>query len=358
MTRPGVAVDEVIACPGVGSGAATDHLVRAITTNGGYQAVQVAPERLQFARTFRPTWATVAGFATLPLFLIGIVFFFVKTTEVCVAQIEDDHRGTRLRLTGRLDRDLLGQLRAVFADPTASAAAASAAEAVGAPVASAWEGAERAAVRSQASLAGHGVIGAVPWSDGSAPPVVAEPAPAQLSSSAPAAPAPPAVAPRSQSGERPVLPPPFPGGSASRDVPRPKLDGDERLPDATQAVLRTATPNSGRSQLRLVLTDGREVPRGRLTLVGRDPAPYADEAGAELVAVDDPSVSKTHLGVTANDSSVLVMDRRSTNGSEVVRPDGSASRLHPGEWVELPVGSVVRFGTQSLRVVAGDEVPA
>ncbi|MCC6185145.1 MAG: hypothetical protein IT194_10840, partial [Microthrixaceae bacterium] len=137
MSRGGVAVDRVVACPGIGSGQASDALVSIVGASGDYHAVRVASDRVQFARTFRPTWATVLGICLIPLALVGIVFFFVKTTETCIATVEADHRGTRIRLSGRLDAEVLQRLLATFDDPAGAARDAVAAAAVGAPVASA-----------------------------------------------------------------------------------------------------------------------------------------------------------------------------------------------------------------------------
>ena len=121
VSRGGVVVDRVIACPGIGAGRAADSLMSVVVATGDYHAVRVASDRVQFARTFRPTWATVVGFCLLPVALIGIVFFFVKTTETCIAVVEADHRGTRIRLSGRLESAVLNELVGTFDDPAGAA---------------------------------------------------------------------------------------------------------------------------------------------------------------------------------------------------------------------------------------------
>lgn len=334
MARAGVLVDEVIPCPGLGSGTAAEHLVHIISGGGEYQAVNVGPDRIQFARTFRPTWALVLGICLLPVLLLGVVFLFVKTTETCTALIEEDHRGTSIRLGGRLDRDLLARLREVFTDPTAAAAAAAAAGAVGAPVASAYEPVARAAVQADGVRAvGTGLgapISSVPGADGVAGSSPAGAAPAAALAGAPA------VAPQGVPSLG-ALPPPV-GSPLGMSAP-------EGVAMGRPAAVQPTGP-------RLVLDDGRGLVLDRLVLIGRDPAPADGESTAYLVPVDDPgrTVSKTHLAVQLVDGRVVVVDRNSTNGSFVTPPDGAERQLAPGEPVEAPPGSTVRFGARTLVV--------
>lgn len=115
MANAGTSVDEVIQCGTSGSGVALDRLLAAVAADGQYHAVQVAPDRLQFARAYRPTWAIVAGCCTVWLAGLGALFFLVKSTETCLAVIESDHRGTRIRLTGKLSSATLGHIRTSLA---------------------------------------------------------------------------------------------------------------------------------------------------------------------------------------------------------------------------------------------------
>ena len=69
MAAGGVSVDETVECGGIGSGEATDRLL-ALAQND-YRAVKVASNRVEFARTYRPTWAIVVGIALLPV-LVGV----------------------------------------------------------------------------------------------------------------------------------------------------------------------------------------------------------------------------------------------------------------------------------------------
>lgn len=212
MSRAGVAVDRVLPCPGLGSGQAMDVLVASVTESGEYHAVRVAADRVQFARTYRPTWATVVAWCLLPLVGIGIVFFFVKTTEMCVGVVEADHRGTTIRLSGRLDRQVVERLVTSFENPTAAAREAAGAAAVGAPVDSAFSvpgpgpGLVTAAPPAGAPMSPlHPSGPALPPLPGSAPlgppappsPVVSAPAPSPVMS---------APAPQSPSAPQPFAP--------------------------------------------------------------------------------------------------------------------------------------------------------
>lgn len=335
MTSKGLVVDEVIPCPGVGSGDAMSRLVQIVTADGQYRAVQVAPDRLQFARTFRPTWALVAGFVGLPLLFIGVLFFFVKTTETAVATIESDHRGTRLRLGGRVDRAVMSSLRQTFDDPAAAARDEVVAKIVGTPVANA----------SQPGrvdlLSGRSPVQVPPLIDaGAAPPTHA-----------------PVVSPPPVPDWIPQsLPSPTPGGGGSPFQPAQRIPPPTPRSDNDTIVGYRPPPGGGSgvsSDLRLLFDDGAEISIGGVVLVGRDPAPGTNEDGATMVPIDDPSrsVSKTHLSVAARGGQVWVTDRHSTNGTRLVAADGVESDLVPGEATPLQPEVTVRIGARSFRVV-------
>ena len=333
--RSGVPVDDVISCAGMGAGVATGDLLETVTGAGLYQAVQVGPDRLQFARTFRPTWAIVTGVVTMPLALLGVLFFLVTTTETCVALIEEDHRGARIRLSGRLDRDVLAALRRRFDDPVAARRASVAATAVGAPVASAYE---------------------LPRS---APATVAAPSPIALRPLQPVSP--PPISPATQSPRLTATPSPTsngawwsdrsasaqPAGSdsfGSQPPPIPALD------DRTVAI---SGGRGGSSSPTMVLDDGRRLLLGPLVLIGRDPAAAPGDIDPVLVVVDDHdrSVSKTHLAIGFDRGVVWLVDRNSTNGCRIVDAAGVEQAVQPGARVEVPSGGSVRFGTRLIRIL-------
>ncbi|QOC26635.1 RDD family protein [Microbacterium hominis] len=103
---------------------------------------------------------------------------------------------------------------------------------------------------------------------------------------------------------------------------------------------------------RLVWDDGtRQAVYGR-TLFGRNPAP---ETGAMVSAVRDEtlSLSKTHFElVPADDRSVWVVDRHSTNGVVLRRGVGGADAqpLVPGERTRVRSGDVLEFGDRQVTI--------
>lgn len=361
MSRGGVVVDRVVDCPGMGSGQAAELMVSLVSGRGDYHAVRVASDRVQFARTFRPTWATVLGWCSLLIFLIGVVFFFVKTTETCIATIESDHRGTRIRLSGRLDAAVLQQLLAAFDDPAAAARDAALASAVGAPV-------DPAAPMPSVNLS------PVPAPAAPAPPIPVVGPPASVPSAVPAPP---------HSGPPPLLDPnpapapaqvPLPAPAAAPLLPQTPIPSTGWVPVwEREDVVAVGVPASsmgpqfdpsstiivpkrsaGSLQLRAVLDNGTELDLSSVVLVGRDPAPGTGEEGSLLVPVVDPerSVSKTHLRLEMLGGVVLVTDRGSTNGTSLVTADGTVTGIAPGVPTEVPAGCSVRFGARTVRLLS------
>lgn len=338
--RSGVPVDEIIACAGMGAGAATGGLLETVTGGGMYQAVQVGPDRLQFARTFRPTWAIALGVVTMPLALLGVLFFLVTTTETCVALVEEDHRGARIRVSGRLDRDVLAALRQRFDDPIAARRDAVAAASVGAPVASAYElprsAPQPVPAPSPVALRRLHTVSPPPIAPPSVPPKLApaaSPSPGGVwwsDGSVPAQPAPP------QGGHL---------SSAPQPPPIPVIDDRTVVVSGGGGAVPVPT---------LVLDDGRRLPLATLVLVGRDPAAAPGDVGPLLVAVEDHdrSVSKTHLAIGWDAGAVWLVDRNSTNGCRIIDSSGVEHEVQPGVRVEVPHGASVRFGSRLIRVLA------
>lgn len=399
MARSGVRVDEVIQAPGLPVGEVHERLLAAMAADRDYQAVQVGSDRFQFARTFRPTWAIVTACITIWIVLIGIVFLFVKTTETCLAVIESDHRGTRLRLQGRVSAAALGRVRAAMAGEQfagvpnqavaprplpGSAVTTGSTPAVGMPVASTYPEVERSSAPA-----------ALPSTPPPLPPQLQSPhlAAAQLQPVQPAAPqapapaAPPAVqpaqppspAPVASSGSLPapaqferstltpdqfagaggpqtddsavVIPAPPPETGARRSSAAP---GDSVAAGNPAGGLRSAAGSATVGvSLQAVLDDGTPVALSALTLIGRDPAASNGEE-ASLVALEDPtrSVSKTHLAVMRTGDGWAVVDRNSTNGVSIVANDGSEVALTSGTPAAVSGGAVVRFGERSMRLIS------
>ncbi len=340
MAVAGQVVDEALPCVGLGPGEALDRVLRAVASDGSYRTVQVAPDRVQFARTFRPTWAIVAGVATIWIALLGVLFFFVSTTETCVATVESDHTGTRIRLHGRLTATTIGMIRAALRGDQPAGASSSVAG-VGEPV---WATALDAPIAvvdltSQPNIPSPPTAPlAAPLLGAAAPPVPPLPAALVASPSFPAAAAPPARQFASAHHLTPPAPPlPLPAPAPVRAADAMANDGHG---DRTIVVSRALAAVSIR------LDDGRVLALTDALQLGRDPD------GPDAVAVDDPgrSVSKTHVAVTLREGRVGVTDLHSTNGVQLDLGDGSPVALTAGVEMLVGDGAVVRFGDRSFVV--------
>lgn len=154
----------------------------------------------------------------------------------------------------------------------------------------------------------------------------------------------PAMQPTMQPPMQPTGQPPAPP-VVQPTVPVPSAPAQERT--APAPAPRAAAP----SRPLLHFDTGETVPFPDLALIGRDPAPSAQEAGAVLLPVVDPerSVSKTHLAVGLGPSGPWVMDRHSTNGV-VLEQGGRRARLAPGERIPVGPGTVVLFGDRRITI--------
>ncbi|GEB64661.1 hypothetical protein SAT01_21090 [Sinomonas atrocyanea] len=169
----------------------------------------------------------------------------------------------------------------------------------------------------------------------------------------PQVPARPATAPAAPpAGAVPPAAAPAPAGAVPAPAPAPHAaDPDADLGATRFAPSRqTGAPAAGgapsASDVVLTFNDGRRIALRGPVLIGRNPAGYDDETVQEFLAVDDPgkSVSKTHLAVWSDPSGVWVQDRKSTNGTRVVRADGATAEAPAGQPVLVDAGDVVRFG--------------
>lgn len=96
----------------------------------------------------------------------------------------------------------------------------------------------------------------------------------------------------------------------------------------------------------LRFSDGTERPLVRSMLIGRSPNASGTLNGEqlpELVTLESPSkeLSGTHLEVRLEGWQVLVIDRRSTNGTMIRLPGRDPQRLHPGNAVPIVPGTVI-----------------
>lgn len=88
-----------------------------LAEDGGHQFAMSGPTSFRLVRTYRPTWATVAGITTFLVCGLGLLFLFVKRTETCVLTVVDGPTGATLTLSGTIEPDRLAALRDALTGP-------------------------------------------------------------------------------------------------------------------------------------------------------------------------------------------------------------------------------------------------
>jgi uncharacterized RDD family membrane protein YckC len=169
----------------------------------------------------------------------------------------------------------------------------------------------------------------------------------------PAAPAAPAATPAASTDAPPGLPPtPAPSTAAPLDLP------DATVPTADLGDLEhtrvgrwAGSLDAASSTLALVLDTGERVAVTGPGLVGRRPAPGAEQ-WAHLVTIDDPeqSVSSTHLAFWPVDGGLDVVDRGSTNGTVLLDAAGKPWSLPPGQPARVGAGWTLVLGSRRVTV--------
>jgi pSer/pThr/pTyr-binding forkhead associated (FHA) protein len=106
--------------------------------------------------------------------------------------------------------------------------------------------------------------------------------------------------------------------------------------------------------LTLERSDGTRHVISSAAVLGRNPAASGDWSHATAIAVPDPekSISKTHAAVAVSAQGSTIVDLNSTNGTFIVKPDGSEFEIDPGQSASLTAGDTVMLGKVMLRVVA------
>lgn len=89
--------------------------------------------------------------------------------------------------------------------------------------------------------------------------------------------------------------------------------------------------------------------RAQVVILGRRPSPDPAHPGAQLVALDDVTVSKTHARLELRGDQWHVVDLGSTNGVVVISVAGAEIELAPGG--EAPAGERLLLGDLELRLV-------
>lgn len=123
---------------------------------------------------------------------------------------------------------------------------------------------------------------------------------------------------------------------------------EESLGDLEQTRLSPARLPQVK-QLRLTTDDGAERVVDRAVVIGRNPS----APGTEVLFVmkdDTRSVSKTHLMIDGTGEDITVTDLGSTNGSTILREDGSRENLVPNSPTVLPTGAQLTLGDRTLSV--------
>lgn len=102
-------------------------------------------------------------------------------------------------------------------------------------------------------------------------------------------------------------------------------------PEIPEGVDETVIARRRKTAWSLVLPTGSAVDLAAdVVLVGRRPAPSSAFPDAQLVEIDDGTVSKTHLRLERNGEEWSVTDLHSTNGTVLIASDGSEREIVPG----------------------------
>ena len=133
--------------------------------------------------------------------------------------------------------------------------------------------------------------------------------------------------------------------SVSAKHPHPEI------PD--EAFDETVVTRRRRPAWSLVPPAGSAVPIGaEIVIVGRKPAADAAFPGAQLVSVDDGTVSKTHARLELRDDRWYITDLGSTNGVLFATLMGTEVEAPPG--VEVEAGDRFFLGDAEVRLQRGD----
>lgn len=123
------------------------------------------------------------------------------------------------------------------------------------------------------------------------------------------------------------------------------------IPDAE--VDHTVVANRRRAHWSLIMPNGSPVDLvADIVLVGRRPAPSTAYPDAQLVVVDDGTVSKTHLRLDRDGDEWSVTDLHSTNGTLLIASDGAEREIVPGSPHRAPARLLL--GDAELRLAPGD----
>jgi hypothetical protein len=120
--------------------------------------------------------------------------------------------------------------------------------------------------------------------------------------------------------------------------------------DVAATVTRRVIAQSSVAELEpswsIVIPGGGHRPLRRPTIVGRDPV---CEEGEDPLAIDDRSLSNSHVRLIPSSRGVLLTDLFSTNGTSL-RTTGSTRNCEPGTLVVAPHEGIVIAGEVEMQV--------
>jgi hypothetical protein len=93
---------------------ATQTLVAGVSGTRGYTAETAGTSTVILSRRYTPVWAIVLGVLTLPVFLIGLAFFFVKNSETLMVDVSTTELGTSVSASGIASADMAERLNNIL----------------------------------------------------------------------------------------------------------------------------------------------------------------------------------------------------------------------------------------------------
>ena len=143
--------------------------------------------------------------------------------------------------------------------------------------------------------------------------------------------------------------PVFEPGTTS-DVASEPPPGEFTTMSGQSAAPEQASAPRGPIALVLDLPTGESFQIVGVTLVGRNPQARASESFDETIMIGawEKSVSKTHARISPHPEGVTLRDRGSSNGSWVIRADGSEIQCAPQEEVVVRAGDRIRLGVLEI----------
>lgn len=129
--------------------------------------------------------------------------------------------------------------------------------------------------------------------------------------------------------------------------------GKPEIPDEQDLLEETIIARRKRTDWALVPPTGEPVAlSSEVVILGRRPAPDPDHPGAQLVSIQDGTVSKTHARLNLRDDKWYVTDLDSTNGVLFATVMGTEVEAPPGEEVEA--GDRFLLGDAEVRLRRSD----